>query len=728
MLVLEEHKNTQSKSTSENWNTVEKQSPVSRRFHLKSEMERIEKIEGDVEEALGEMLVQMEVEKGRLRGIIEECSEQLVVVVPEAVEEVLSVQKEYLMLKESFDGMYKKMDAMDESTVCAVKALQFVDTIKDRINMCAETLHEMQNWDQRVDRVIKCMESRDFLKIAEEVRDMRNVVRVLKLTPMHEQREKQLQEFVSDLIVMTKSVLAKAFCERDLESVQVFCTVYRYIEKQKKMKMVYIDSISDRVEELCGEFRDDGFESEEWVRRLVDKVAGFVETEYRWCVSVEGFEHPLMEDSCVTAVLQRYSSLFSNWVEVNVNEEPSNLFQFIGTILNYTRRLLDRLSSFHLNEGSKTVYIIAPLLKCFASYKTLCEAYLLKTLDAMRFVTDSGVDIEISFRNALELMQSNHDRVIAVLESVVQMCIECTFAICVLEMKEAMENCINEYVRMNFQVLKQLRKITELKSSVKPGEQLPSWSRIELSLSLLRNVKRFQFDLDTFKGRFLSCLDVSKSKPEDKLMHTMMLQDLSKYDSIRQWIESPPADILQASQQSLQSLLESSEGFVFDAIMIPIRSSLCDMHQWSVWAAPMSSNEARLPSFSVQPSAPITQVGDALFLMAQQIDLHSGKEAEGMEDVMFWLARSVNGTSKMFVDQLLRIPHLSKKGVRQLVADLEYLVSVIEALGAPIDMQLVVCKNALLMEENELQETQFPSQMERKLARKIASIRHQSVE
>ena len=66
-----------------------------------------------------------------------------------------------------------------------------------------------------------------------------------------------------------------------------------------------------------------------------------------------------------------------------------------------------------------------------------------------------------------------------------------------------------------------------------------------------------------------------------------------------------------------------------------------------------------------------------------------------------WLSKLARGTADLYVSQVLAIPRLGEKGAKQLLADIEYLINALQALGVTPHPKYHRCIEALKTTEEE---------------------------
>ena len=93
----------------------------------------------------------------------------------------------------------------------------------------------------------------------------------------------------------------------------------------------------------------------------------------------------------------------------------------------------------------------------------------------------------------------------------------------------------------------------------------------------------------------------------------------------------------------------------------------------------MSPAGIEMPSFSSSPLGYVSQIGEHLFALPQQLAPFAQKETstserpEGEDDDAFvgqWLHHIGSNTMSLYVQRICQIPHLSPTGTKQLLADI----------------------------------------------------------
>jgi hypothetical protein len=140
-----------------------------------------------------------------------------------------------------------------------------------------------------------------------------------------------------------------------------------------------------------------------------------------------------------------------------------------------------------------------------------------------------------------------------------------------------------------------------------------------------------------------------------------------------------------------------------------LKEKLSQIPTLKVWQAGMSesgsdSDVLQMPPFTLSPLTYITQIGDHLLTLPQQLETFSSHDNPALEfafrssaipftsksevvspdhepDVAFhWIHAITQATMQLYLEQILKIPHLSHQSAQQLSTDIEYLCNVLAAL------------------------------------------------
>ncbi|KAK3261243.1 hypothetical protein CYMTET_29841 [Cymbomonas tetramitiformis] len=185
------------------------------------------------------------------------------------------------------------------------------------------------------------------------------------------------------------------------------------------------------------------------------------------------------------------------------------------------------------------------------------------------------------------------------------------------------------------------------------------------------------------------------------------------------------------------SFQDQVHSLVYDVLISKVRVHLHELASHPEWAEAAANGSAfELPSFAAYPKENVTAVGEYLLTLPQQLEVLSGNSGgdgregeEAAEDLAFfastWLTKVTTGTAEAYLEELLRIPHLSQKGAQQAAADLEYLCNVYAALGEMVPPPLATfmrCSMVTVADFTKLVQAEA-SELDAKVVSAVAAMR-----
>jgi len=165
-----------------------------------------------------------------------------------------------------------------------------------------------------------------------------------------------------------------------------------------------------------------------------------------------------------------------------------------------------------------------------------------------------------------------------------------------------------------------------------------------------------------------------------------------------------------------------------DLVLEPMRSLLHSLTNLSVWSSSSIGEAltADLPSFSVAPLEYVTKVGQYLINFANYLEPYLSQENASIcvalsgcrlpfvqnqqenltneQAVQLWLECVGRGIVVSYAEAVANIRQLSSSGCKQLLVDVEYLCTVIDDMGLPVDDSIKALTRLLKMSPEELRD------------------------
>ncbi|EPS73811.1 hypothetical protein M569_00940, partial [Genlisea aurea] len=155
--------------------------------------------------------------------------------------------------------------------------------------------------------------------------------------------------------------------------------------------------------------------------------------------------------------------------------------------------------------------------------------------------------------------------------------------------------------------------------------------------------------------------------------------------------------------QRVVAFAEAVNDLVYDVLILKVRQHFHDLSRQPTWSSSSSSSSSStdepsahpVPSFSAYPQPYVTNVGEYLLTLPQQLEpLAEGianSHANSEEAQFFateWMFKVAEGATALYVEQLRAIQKVTDRGAEQLSVDIEYLSNVLSALSMPIPQVL----------------------------------------
>ncbi|KAH9519601.1 Golgi transport complex subunit 7 [Bulinus truncatus] len=204
--------------------------------------------------------------------------------------------------------------------------------------------------------------------------------------------------------------------------------------------------------------------------------------------------------------------------------------------------------------------------------------------------------------------------------------------------------------------------------------------------------------------------------------------------------ESPPvfADI----QNDFSKLSGEVHKFAFDIVFSQLKTYLCKVSVMEIWTSQTAGGAltSDLPTFSLSPQEYITKVGQYLMTLPQHLDPFTLQDSPALTIALkhgklpftnhqevpehladLWLESVAMGTMHTYSEEILKIPHLTPHGCKQLVTDIDYLCNVLEDLGLKASETLTHIHTLLQAKPNQFVDT--AELMPQRISHTVANMR-----
>ncbi|XP_057473890.1 conserved oligomeric Golgi complex subunit 7-like [Actinidia eriantha] len=173
--------------------------------------------------------------------------------------------------------------------------------------------------------------------------------------------------------------------------------------------------------------------------------------------------------------------------------------------------------------------------------------------------------------------------------------------------------------------------------------------------------------------------------------------------------KDPRFHALPLASQRVAAFADTVNELVYDVLISKVRQRLSDVSRLPIWS------DRPLPSVSAYPQSYVTDVGEYLLTLPQQLEPLaegiSNSDANNDEAQLFateWMFKVAEGATALYMEQLRGIQHITDRGVQQLSVDIEYLSNVLSALSMPIPTILATFHSCLSTPREQLKDLLKP--------------------
>ncbi|KAK7258183.1 hypothetical protein RIF29_32696 [Crotalaria pallida] len=174
--------------------------------------------------------------------------------------------------------------------------------------------------------------------------------------------------------------------------------------------------------------------------------------------------------------------------------------------------------------------------------------------------------------------------------------------------------------------------------------------------------------------------------------------------------KDPRFHALPLASQRVAAFADTVNELVYDVLISKVRQRLSDVSRSPIWSSVEEQSAFHLPTFSAYPQSYVTNVGEYLLTLPQQLEpLAEGiSNTENNDEAQFfateWMFKVAEGATALYIEQLRGIQYLSDRGAQQLSVDIEYLSNVLSALSMPIPLVLATFQSCLSTSREQLKD------------------------
>jgi len=658
---------------------------------------------------------------------LESTSMQVVQDMPRIIKSVDVVQQEVGHLKEKMGLVKRDIEKVERDTAQSMSLLVELDEVKSRMVATTSALQEADNWTTLSEDIDAAFESGDLKTISSTLLGMQRSLMVLSDCADFDQRKSRLAMLQDKFEALVKPRLEDAYTGHSLEQARECVVMLKDVNRESQIQETYIRCHKKRVlagwAQLCA---DDALGLEAAVATFYSTLSNLYTQESAFCAEL--FEGA----SCVAEMLCRILD----------GREPS-LEDVVASDLQHGADHLQRLISLYTltegfladlgaNDGGVVKACYKPFVRFQVNYKTLQTDALNETAAFTEPDESLGLDDTVTH------IKDSVPAVFAALETSVTRCFALTRGLAIADLISCLDKFAGAYYDRISKCLPGLRGQTEKEAAAAYAESgdAEEWSQTRSVFRLIEACGAMIQQQNQFETALRKRADGKKEELlKNKLDYTDGSGEMQEvyHNCMRALKKRGP--VLSGAAKKLAVLNNSVHSYAFATVLSPLKRKLADLGTKPEWKDDNTSG------FSLSPLGYITQVGEQLLMLPQQLEPFLGDDSNavtaafrnsklsesagmvseegGVADE--WLSVVAEGVMAMYADEILKIKKITANGSMQLSADIDYLRNVLQALDVSPAQKLVHINQLLSVEKAEF--AAFANDVDPPLAKALKSMR-----
>ncbi|XP_019849814.1 PREDICTED: conserved oligomeric Golgi complex subunit 7-like [Amphimedon queenslandica] len=705
-----------------------------------------------------------------VNNVLEETGGQVVQSLPRILRDVEAVRQEALLLRDQMLVVKEDIKKVETETLHSMQRLVELDSVKTRMQDTQQALQEADNWATLVLDVEQVFETQDVDQISEKVIRMQQSLNVLHDVPDYEDRRKLLESLKNRLEALLSPKLITSFNNHNTIDAQRLVDVFKGMEREGRVKEYYIQCHKNTVQQLWQSLQDKKDTSlRENLNTLYNELLSKWQLEMGWCSQVFTSSLGMLVKVFGESMNALSSSLGQSLHgAVHKSQEPvTTLIELRHIVLKFLKNFSKSLQSVDLSVSGPILFplvesIHLPYCQLLVQYGSFQQQALMKTLFNINM-------IDANFDETLRTVSSTVSNVMSSSHLSIENCLQLTQGWGIVSVIKAIEAYLVQFTKKLSLVLQDLQgRYRQAKSETgsetgRNGFQ-DDWSSLQWIFQFIQHCGDFLLRVSAFNSSVCSqvlSLSDTYTSPANSQIPFNVFDYLSIYHpeehtaviGLLGAIEKNGDGhvLLPATTNQIQVLVKQAHTLAFDVVFSQLKQKLIEIPKLKVWSrstsSPLESPQALtddLPSFSLSPLTYITEIGDHLLTLPEQLEPFTSQDNPSLAAAMkhgrlpfteddgenrdlslsdMWLDAIARGTMETYVESILKIPRLTDAAALQLSTDIGYLCNVLAALDQPPIPALTALEKLLKSDKETFPRFKDDKHTESALYQSIARLR-----
>jgi len=696
---------------------------------------------------------------------LEETSQIAVNNLPRVLREVEGIKIEAASLKEQMQMVKDVIKGIEESTSQSMKTLVDIDNVKERLQAASNALQEADNWTTLSSDVDEIFKTGNVVEISSKLIGMQKSLNVLEDVPDFAERKRLLESLKNKLEALLSTKLVTAFNGHLLDEAKYYVKIFTEVGRLEQMQTYYTNCHKGNALKIWNELREENPTSDftQWLSKFYDILLSLWHKEIVWCSQV--FQDPVsVLGSLMVQILSQLEPPISECIRRKSANEDDVELSLLIQVKEISSRLLNGLES-SIKSMQVCTFSVDSMLVLVAKIQEPYVPYLIQYSAIQQIELMNGIEamnLNLSeLSETVAIMSESVGNAFRLAEEARNSCMLFTDGYGSLGLLDALQNFFSAYLGRLDGLITDLRNACCINGEMPDDSNLDDenqWSNFQNSFKMIEMCGNLLVRLADYRENLTKELKIRLNKifssSEDEWMNQCnYLQQMNptEFLNLKDFSERVHTydinTVLASTQEQIERLNEHSHRFAFDVVFIYLKRKLDEIPKLPIWHSNSPSTEAvtdDLPTFSLSPQSCITDVGDYLLTLPQQLEpffthenshlfaaLKAGqipfadKHDCDVDDDHYWVIGFARGTMNVFVDNILRIPELATShATQQLIADIDYLCNIFEAVEVSPNNDLQAIKELLVVDKEKFHEKATDLSVEKRIEESIARIRN----
>ncbi|PRP79818.1 oligomeric Golgi complex subunit 7-like [Planoprotostelium fungivorum] len=725
------------------------------------------------------LVMQLQLSSLELNNSLEETCNLTLTSIPRSIREIEKARREATEIKKKLDKYVDIVSSLETETIDSLRLLSELDSIKMRIESVFHALREVEKVSRLTDSIESVFTTGDLQKIAEELCTMNDSLQHLRDIPEFKTQLKSVERYQERLEGLARPQLLQAFTSHDIETSQRFVNIFNKIDRNEQLMDIYYNTRLVSIQNDWNAFDRSQLPFHKWLPTFYDQTLLLINKEVSWSVDLFPPESRVVP-TLIKSIFQSISMTFKKRIQNSlrpqegqqdvsaVQRKPAieHLITLFQTTCDFSRSVQSVLPV--PEDAEETLrFIFEPFFSLQNEYAYLERTHLGVDIQALKIAPQA-------FQDTVGKIETNGPKLFILLDASIHRCILLTQGAEGEQLIDTISSLLSDWFQHITTLLQHLRQLAQLETPHASQSPLsPSlsavyfdWSMVAGSLSFLQVVNKMRDRMSTFernlKMNLLEEKSIINKAVRNQGVRPATLMYLKQYPhkeqrlvTFMETMEDVTKKLLPKPSEVLSTLSSSVHTLVFDTMFSFIKEKLESVPSLEVWPS-QPQTSSLMPTFSISPSDYVTQIGEHLHGLPQQLEPFSGanntpepprstgvqnnsedsdyqedsqetpEEDEGDRFAFQWMSLVVRETMSLYAQRILDIKTLTDHGARQLSTDIDYLFVVIDALGVTADSTLMAILHFVKAERESYPKN--AEEGEEHLRKRIANMRSLALE